>query len=119
MQFKRITNGTCDGAGMLPISRGNVLGISDVSLCEAAARQLGLVDAHAALTDLVDRPEGCHILHDTASGRESLWMSTSSFNFGNSGGASKSGEALLFEPICMSSAAAAVQPPRSASRSAS
>jgi len=86
--FKKITSGTCEGAGFEPIT--------DQTVCATAATYLGLADTSATRFSETGRPEGCYY-KDTLPGN-APFLATSVQNTGNGAIGDR-------QPICQISAA--------------
>jgi len=100
-RFQRIRTGTCVGNGLFPIV--------DQTVCEAAARSIGLADSNAEATMKLNRPQGCYwySYEDEAAfdkHRNGLWYS---FNPGAAGKGAETSDPTSHQlryPVCTTQA---------------
>jgi len=95
--FKKVSVGTCDDHGMVPIL--------DETLCAAAARALKEPDVTVAATVLPNRPEGCYSYRESGSADfddtvDGLWLSIGAGSRGRGAEQSDVDAGMIRSPIC-------------------
>mmetsp|Transcript_60704 Transcript_60704/g.163626 ORF Transcript_60704/g.163626 Transcript_60704/m.163626 type:complete len:300 (-) Transcript_60704:548-1447(-) len=96
-RFRKISNGTCADAGARPVTSRTV--------CEAAARSLGMPDTRAKTIDSGDgsnetKPEGCYYFRNFEDLTATLWLNTAEAARGQGAETSDRDRGLLRQPIC-------------------
>jgi len=92
-RFKKITGGNCASIGGHAIN-------SQIS-CEAAAREMGLVDTVATVTNVLERPEGCYYFRNYQDLTATLWLNTNPISAGKGAETSDHARGMFRQPICV------------------